>query len=90
MQSHEAKAFASALGDWETGSGSAYRRLAGAIRGRAEAGGLPVGARLPAERSLAGALGVSRTTVVAAYELLRQDGWLESRRGSGSRGAPRG
>ncbi len=85
MQSHEAKAFASALGDWEAGSGSAYRRLAGAIRGRAEAGGLPVGARLPAERSLAGALGVSRTTVVAAYELLRQDGWLESRRGSGSR-----
>jgi DNA-binding transcriptional MocR family regulator len=85
MQSHEAKAFASALGDWEAGSGSAYRRLAGAIRGRAEAGSLPVGARLPAERSLAGALGVSRTTVVAAYELLRQDGWLESRRGSGSR-----
>ena len=85
MQSHEAKAFASALGDWEAGSGSAYRRLAGAIRGRAEAGALPVGARLPAERSLAGALGVSRTTVVAAYELLRQDGWLESRRGSGSR-----
>ena len=85
MQSQEAKAFASALGDWEAGSGSAYRRLAGAIRGRAEAGALPVGARLPAERSLAGALGVSRTTVVAAYELLRQDGWLESRRGSGSR-----
>jgi DNA-binding transcriptional MocR family regulator len=85
MPSHEVRAFATALGDWKSGSGSAYRRLAGAIRGRAAAGGLPVGARLPAERALAGALGVSRTTVVAAYELLRRDGWLESRRGSGSR-----
>ncbi len=90
MLSHEAKSFASALGDWKAGSGSAYRRLAGAIRGRADAGALPVGARLPAERSLAGALEVSRTTVVAAYELLRRDGWLESRRGSGSRVARSG
>ena len=93
MQLQEARAFAGALGDWAAGSGPAYRRLAGAIRGRAEAGALPVGAKLPAERSLAGALGVSRTTVVAAYELLRQEGWLESRRGSGSRvsrSAPRG
>ena len=85
MHSHEAGAFAGALGDWTAGSGPAYRRLARAIRSRAEAGALPVGARLPAERLLADALGVSRTTVVAAYEELRQEGWLESRRGSGSR-----
>lgn len=90
MHSHETRDFASALGDWKAGSGSAYRRLAAAIRSKAEAGALRVGARLPAERSLAGALGVSRTTVVAAYELLRQDGWLESRRGSGSRVARAG
>lgn len=90
MQSHETRAFASALGDWRAGSGSAYRRLAGAIRGKAESGALPVGAKLPAERSLAAALGVSRTTVVAAYELLRQEAWLESRRGSGSRVARSG
>lgn len=85
MHSQETATFAGALGDWKSGSGSAYRRLAGAIRVRAQAGALPIGSRLPAERSLAGVLGVSRTTVVAAYELLRQDGWLESRRGSGSR-----
>ena len=90
MHLQESGVFAGALGDWKAGAGSAYRRLASAIRARAEAGALAVGARLPAERSLASALGVSRTTVVAAYELLRQEGWLESRRGSGSRVARSG
>jgi DNA-binding transcriptional MocR family regulator len=85
MQLHEAGGFVRALGNWTRGSGPAYRRLAHAIRERAEAGALAVGARLPAERLLAAALGVSRTTVVAAYDLLRNEGWLESRRGSGSR-----
>ena len=85
MHSNESRVFGSSLGDWTAGSGPAYRLLAAAIRSRAEAGALSVGARLPAERSLAGALGVSRTTVVAAYDLLRQEGWLESRRGSGSK-----
>src|SRR6266545_6274373 len=85
MPFQEARAFAGPLGDWSAGSGPAYRRLALAIRARVEAGALPAGTRLPAERSLAGALGVSRTTVVAAYDLLREEGWLESRRGSGSR-----
>jgi DNA-binding transcriptional MocR family regulator len=85
MHSHEASGFVAALGSWAGGSGPAYRRLARAIRERAEAGALAVGARLPAERLLAGALGVSRTTVVAAYDLLRNEGWVESRRGSGSR-----
>src|SRR5215471_3240402 len=85
MHLSESRAFGAALGDWASGAGPAYRLLADAIRARAEAGALSVGARLPAERSLAGALGISRTTVVAAYDLLRQEGWLESRRGSGSR-----
>ena len=85
MTFQEARAFSGPLGDWSAGSGPAYRRLALAIRARVEAGALPAGTRLPAERSLAGALGVSRTTIVAAYDLLRQEGWLESRRGSGSR-----
>lgn len=85
MQWHEAGGFAGSLGDWKGRAGAAYRRLSGAIRGKIEGGALPVGARLPAERSLAQVLGVSRTTVVAAYDLLRQEGWLESRRGSGTR-----
>src|SRR5262249_15014241 len=38
----------------------------------------------PSERSLAQALSISRTTVVAAYDALRESGWLESRTGSGT------
>ncbi|MER8104027.1 PLP-dependent aminotransferase family protein [Kitasatospora sp. NPDC094016] len=62
----------------------AYRTLAGQIRLLVTEGRLPVGARLPAERELAGALELSRTTVATAYETLRADGYLLSRRGAGS------
>ncbi|MER6300347.1 PLP-dependent aminotransferase family protein [Kitasatospora sp. NPDC001539] len=62
----------------------AYRTLAGQIRLLVTEGRLPVGARLPAERELASALDLSRTTVATAYETLRGDGYLLSRRGSGS------
>ena len=47
-------------------------------------GEIATGVRLPSERTLAATLQVSRTTVVAAYELLSGDGWLERRRGSGT------
>ena len=43
------------------------------------------GLRLPAERVLAKELAVSRGTVVAAYQELRDEGLIESRRGSGTR-----
>ncbi|WP_406205006.1 PLP-dependent aminotransferase family protein [Kitasatospora sp. NBC_01560] len=62
----------------------AYRALAGQIRLLVSEGRLQIGARLPAERELALALGLSRTTVATAYEALRSDGYLHSRRGSGS------
>ncbi|MER7848246.1 PLP-dependent aminotransferase family protein [Kitasatospora sp. NPDC096077] len=62
----------------------AYRTLAGQIRLLVTEGRLPVGARLPAERELATALDLSRTTVATAYETLRGDGYLLSRRGAGS------
>ncbi|RBM24048.1 PLP-dependent aminotransferase family protein [Streptomyces sp. PT12] len=62
----------------------AYRALADGVRLLVLEGRVPVAARLPAERELAGALSVSRTTVAAAFEALRADGFLESRRGSGS------
>ena len=42
------------------------------------------GSRLPSERELTDALGVSRTTVASAYRELRDSGYLLSRRGSGS------
>jgi DNA-binding transcriptional MocR family regulator len=43
----------------------------------------------PPERTLARALAVSRNTVAAAYELLRGDGLIERRQGSGTTVAPR-
>ncbi|MFH8341678.1 PLP-dependent aminotransferase family protein [Streptomyces sp. AM6-12] len=62
----------------------AYRALADGIRLLVLEGRVPVAARLPAERELALSLSVSRTTVAAAYEALRGEGFLESRRGAGS------
>ncbi|MBR8740684.1 PLP-dependent aminotransferase family protein [Nocardiopsis sp. MG754419] len=73
------------LGAWTGGSGPLYRRLAGALRQLIDLGSLAPGERLPSERALAAALRVSRTTVVAAYDHLRQEGVLESRQGSGTR-----
>ena len=83
------------LGDWQGaqpgGPGRAgrpaapgYARLAAAVRALLLDARLPAGARLPAERRLAAALGLSRTTVAAAYRLLRDEGYLASRQGSGS------
>ncbi|RAJ56494.1 DNA-binding transcriptional MocR family regulator [Streptomyces sp. Amel2xB2] len=62
----------------------AYRSLADGVRLLVLEGRIPVAARLPAERELAAALRVSRTTVAAAFEALRSEGFLASRRGSGS------
>jgi len=61
-----------------------YRALADAMRALVMDGQLPVRVRMPAERHLAETLQVSRTTVSAAYDLLRERGFLESRRGSGT------
>ncbi|MEZ0071135.1 PLP-dependent aminotransferase family protein [Planotetraspora sp. GP83] len=61
-----------------------YKVLAEAVRGLILDGRLPVRVRVPAERHLAEALGVSRTTVTTAYDRLREQGYLESRQGSGS------
>jgi DNA-binding transcriptional MocR family regulator len=61
-----------------------YRSLADRIRLLVLDGRLPAGTRLPAERDLAAGLGLSRTTVAGTYGALRDAGFLESRRGSGS------
>jgi DNA-binding transcriptional MocR family regulator len=81
-------AFVAALGGWaraQGGAGPVYRRLAAAIRAAIERGELKPGGRIPSERALAKRLAVSRTTVVSAYEELRRDGLIASRRGSGTR-----
>ncbi|WBB91835.1 PLP-dependent aminotransferase family protein [Verrucosispora sp. WMMC514] len=76
------------LGQWHALPGRRrspdYAALAGAVRGLLADGRLPLGVRLPAERDLAEALRVSRTTVTAAYRELRDSGHLASRRGAGS------
>ncbi|MFB9181177.1 PLP-dependent aminotransferase family protein [Dactylosporangium sucinum] len=61
-----------------------YVVLANAVRGLLIDGRLALGVRLPAERELAASLGISRTTVTAAYRELRDSGHISSRRGAGS------
>jgi DNA-binding transcriptional MocR family regulator len=62
----------------------AYKGLAEGLRVLITDGRVPVGVRLPSERELTDALGVSRTTVTRAYAELRDRGFLVSRQGSGS------
>jgi GntR family transcriptional regulator/MocR family aminotransferase len=63
--------------------------LTDALREAVRTGRLAPGVRLPASRSLAADLGVSRTTVVDAYADLVAEGWLTARQGSGTRVATR-
>src|ERR1700742_1272563 len=74
------------LGNWRTSSlsGPAYQGLADGIRMLIVDGRLPVGAQLPSERALSDSLRVSRTTITAAYTQLRDDGYLNARRGARS------
>lgn len=73
------------LASWRgPGRRAAYAALADRIRLLMLDGRLPLHTRLPAERELAAALGVSRTTIAAAYDRLRAEGFLRSRQGSGS------
>jgi len=70
-------------GDW-AGGGSRSAGLAEVVASAIAEGRLPPGVRLPAERTLATQLGVSRNTVVAAYDRLRQGGLVRTRQGSGT------
>ncbi|WP_198663833.1 MocR-like transcription factor YczR [Jiangella endophytica] len=78
---------AALIGDRSEAGGPAYARVAEAIRRLVLDGRLPLETRLPGERELAAALGVSRTTVTAAYDELRGGGYAVSRQGSGTRTA---
>ena len=73
------------LGDWSAdGHGTLARRLAQALRNAIVGGVLPDGARLPAERHLAGLLAVSRSTVTTALDELRGEGLVRSHQGRGT------
>lgn len=59
-------------------------QLSGALRELILSGGLPPGQRLPATRTLAKDLGISRTTVVDAFERLCSEGLIVPRTGAGT------
>lgn len=61
-----------------------YVRLAQTLQRRIEDGTYAPGSRVPSENQLVQAFGMSRPTVVRALELLKRDGWLESRQGYGT------
>src|SRR5271157_3474586 len=61
-----------------------YRQLYEQIAQRIRSGGLAPGERIPATRELAGLLGLNRTTISAAYELLESAGLIAGQVGRGS------
>lgn len=84
-----ARSLTAALGGWRMRE-PAYEALADSIRLLCLDNRLVPGTALPAERELASALGVSRSTVAAAYRSLRTSGHILSTRGSGSVTQPLG
>lgn len=73
------------LGDWPDPDRLLPDALADALIELIDAGLVPAGSALPAQRDCAAVLGVSRATVVAAYATLEARGYLVSTQGSGSR-----
>jgi DNA-binding transcriptional MocR family regulator len=84
-----ARALAVALGGWRS-SEPVYEALADGVRLLCLDNRLAPRTTLPAERELAAALRVSRSTVAAAYRSLRETGHIASLRGSGSMTLPLG
>jgi GntR family transcriptional regulator/MocR family aminotransferase len=73
------------LGDLRArGSRALADGLADALRHAVRGGRLPAGTRLPASRSLAADLAVSRGVVVRAYEQLVAEGYLQAHTGRGT------
>ena len=72
------------LGPWIHGKGPLRVRLKGAVENAILDGLIADGTRLPSERGFADACGVSRSTIVSAYDMLEEGGLIERRRGSGS------
>jgi GntR family transcriptional regulator/MocR family aminotransferase len=72
--------------DLDSAPGRTLRaRAEHALREAVRGGRLTPGSRLPATRALAAQLGVSRGVVVEAYSQLAAEGYLDTRRGGGTR-----
>ena len=68
----------------QDGASPMHSQIADSLRGRFERGDFHPGDHLPTTRDLARDLGVSRSTVVRAYEQLTREGWIEGRVGRGT------
>lgn len=80
-----ARRLAHLLGTWRRhGSRQGAADLAAGLRLLILDGRVPAGTALPPEREMAAALDVSRTMVASAWDRLRADGLVVSRRGAGS------
>ncbi|RXN92635.1 DNA-binding protein [Achromobacter aloeverae] len=66
------------------GGGTLNRQLYECLRGAILDGSLPPSSPLPASRDLAREIGMSRNTVLHAYEQLRTEGYVHARVGSGT------
>jgi GntR family transcriptional regulator/MocR family aminotransferase len=66
------------------GAAPLFRQIYMQVRSAVLAGALGPGTELPSSRAMAFRLGVARASVVAAYEQLRTEGYVESRLGSGT------
>ncbi|WP_448609570.1 MocR-like pyridoxine biosynthesis transcription factor PdxR [Geodermatophilus sp. URMC 60] len=69
---------------WEAARGPVSHRLAAALRAAITDGRLVPGERLPASRTLAEDLRVSRWVVTEVYDQLKAEGYLTARTGSGT------
>ncbi|MGW4822350.1 winged helix-turn-helix domain-containing protein [Streptomyces sp. NPDC004227] len=67
------------------GGGREFRRVSDELRARMADGTYPVRSFLPSQRDLAEEFGVSRDTVQRVLRELSNEGWTESRQGSGTR-----
>ena len=66
------------------GGAPLFRQIYMQVRSGVLSGVLTPGTKLPSTRTMASNLGVARTSVVAAYELLLTEGWVDGRAGSGT------
>ena len=78
------RALAALLPDLRSQRAPVYAALCETIIALVRDGRVATETRLPSERELAASLEVSRATVTAAYDALREAGYLTSRTGSGS------
>jgi GntR family transcriptional regulator len=61
-----------------------FEQIVAGVRGQIISGSIAAGARLPAARELADTLDINIHTVLRAYQGLRDEGFIELRRGRGA------